>query len=95
MTAEPESTRTPVLDPRPEAPSGYLPGRWFSFKAALSGAVFTLRTQPNALIELFAILVVALAGWWLEISRIEWIILGFTIAVIFAVEAVNTAVWLT
>jgi diacylglycerol kinase len=92
MTTEPESTQTPVLDPLPETPAGYLPGRWFSFKAALSGAVFTLRTQPNARIELLAIPVVTLAGWWLEISRIESIILGLTIAGIFALEAVNTAV---
>lgn len=33
----------------------FLAGRWFSFRAALSGAVHTLSTQPNAWIELVAL----------------------------------------
>lgn len=78
--------------PPPSAPNGYLPGRWFSFKAALSGAAVTLRTQPNARIELLAIPVVGLAGWWLKITLVEWSLLGLTIAAVFALEAVNTAV---
>ena len=31
---------------------GFWRGRWFSFKAAIAGAVHTVRTQPNAWIEL-------------------------------------------
>ena len=95
MTPDARSSQPPAPDPaqpRPAPPAGYLPGRWFSFKAALSGAAHTLRTQPNTRIELLAIPVVALAGWWLEITRIEWAVLGLTIAGIFALEAVNTAV---
>ncbi len=77
---------------RPVAPEGYLNGRWFSFKAALAGAAYTLRTQPNTRIELLAIPVVALAGWWLGISRGEWAMLGLMIAMVLALEALNTAV---
>jgi len=51
-----------------------------------------LRTQPNAWIELAAGGVVALIGWWLAISLVEWALLGFTVALILALEAVNTAV---
>lgn len=71
---------------------GFWGGRWFSFRAALNGVVYVLRTQPNARIELAAAGVVALAGWWLAISLIEWALLGFTVALILALEAVNTAV---
>ena len=95
MTPEANVTQPPDQDAAqagPAPPVGYLPGRWFSFKAALSGAAYTLRTQPNARIELLAVPVVTLAGWRLQISRLEWAMLGLAIAVIFALEAVNTAV---
>ncbi len=71
---------------------GFLRGRWFSFKAALAGAAHTLRTQPNAWIELAAMGVVSVAGWCLEISGLEWAVLGLTMFLVLALEAVNTAV---
>ena len=70
----------------------FLPGRWLSLRAALSGASYTVRTQPNAWIELAALSVVAAAGWWMGISALEWGLLGLTVAVVLAMEAVNTAV---
>jgi diacylglycerol kinase len=76
--------------PRPQSPPGYIRGRWFSFRAALSGAAHTLRSQPNARIELVAIPVVALAAWLLHVTRVEWALLGLTIAGILALEAINT-----
>lgn len=70
----------------------FLAGRWFSFKAALSGVWHTLTTQPNAWIELTAVAVVTLIGWRLAITAIEWALLALTFGLILALEAVNTAV---
>jgi diacylglycerol kinase (ATP) len=56
----------------------------------MSGAAYTLRTQPNTRIELTAIPVVALAAWLLRVSHVEWALLGLTIASILALEAINT-----
>jgi diacylglycerol kinase (ATP) len=70
----------------------FLAGRWFSFKAALQGAWHTLLTQPNAWIELTAIAVVSVVGWWLQISPIEWALLALTFSLVLALEAVNTAI---
>lgn len=67
-------------------------GRWGSLRAALAGMVYTIRTQPNAWIELAALGVVCVAGWRLGISAPEWALLGLTVAVVLALEAVNTAV---
>jgi diacylglycerol kinase len=67
-------------------------GRWFSFRAALNGALHTLRTQPNAWIELAALVVVVVLGLWLRIAPLEWGMLGLTVFLILALEAVNTAV---
>lgn len=70
----------------------FLAGRWFSLKAALNGAWHTLVTQPNAWIELTAILVVTVTGWWLQLAPLEWALLALTFSLILALEAVNTAV---
>lgn len=71
---------------------GFWRGRWFSFRAALAGALHTLVNEPNAWIELAAIGVITVAGWWFRISTIEWAILGLTGFLILALEAINTAI---
>jgi diacylglycerol kinase (ATP) len=88
-----------ITDPRPTPqPLNYhtnisfLRGRMLSFAAACAGVVYTLRTQPNAWIEIAALGVVVFAGWWFGISALEWGMLGLMVAVIFALEAVNTAI---
>src|SRR5262249_12918131 len=66
--------------------------RLLSFLAALEGVAYTFRTQPNTWIELAALVVVVAAGLWFGISVLEWGLLGFTIAMIMALEAGNTAI---
>ena len=63
-------------------------GRVLSLRAALAGVAYTLRTQPNAWIELAALSAVGVAGWWFGISALEWGLLGLTVAVVLALEAV-------
>jgi diacylglycerol kinase (ATP) len=72
--------------------SGFWAGRWFSFKAALTGVWYTLCTQPNAWIELAAFALIVAAGWWFAIHPIEWAMLGLTAFLVLAMEAVNTAI---
>lgn len=66
--------------------------RWHSFLCAVNGAAYTLRTQRNTWIELAAALVVTLAGVWLRLQPVEWAVLGLTIFLVLALEAVNSAV---
>lgn len=61
-------------------------------RAALHGALFTLRTQANAWIELAALSVVVIAGIWLRVSPVEWAILSLVAGMVLALEAVNTAI---
>ena len=62
-----------------------------SFQAALSGLASMLRGEPNARIHFAVALAVILAGFWLEISRLEWCWLVAAIAAVLAAEALNTA----
>ena len=67
-------------------------GRVLSLSAAVQGVAYVIRTQPNVWIELAALTVVMVAGVWFQISPVEWAVLGLTVALILALEAVNTAV---
>ena len=62
-----------------------------SFKYAFEGIVHVFRTQPNARIHAAVTLVVIVLGVGLGISRIEWAVLVAMMAVVFAMEFVNTA----
>lgn len=62
-----------------------------SFRYAFQGLADLLRSQPNARIHLAMSIVVVLAGFYFNISRTEWVALVLCIALVFALEAVNTA----
>lgn len=71
---------------------GFWRGRWFSFSAALGGAAHVIRTQPNAWIEVTALIVVASAAFYFRVSALEWSVLLMCIFGVLALEAINTAV---
>lgn len=61
-----------------------------SFGHALWGLrVFV--SQPNARIHCVAACVVVALGWWLGVSRLEWVALTLAIALVMGAEALNTA----
>ena len=70
----------------------FLADRWFALRMALEGVTYVLRTQRSAWIEIIASLVCIMAGWWFNIARLEWALILLIICVIFALEAVNTAI---
>lgn len=62
-----------------------------SFGYAFEGVAYILRTQRNARIEIgIALSAVALAAW-LGMSAVEWAVLVITIALVMALEWVNTS----
>lgn len=66
--------------------------RWESFRCALAGVVYVLRTQRNAHIEMAATALVIAVGLWLQVTRLEWVLLATMIGLVFAAEMINTAV---
>lgn len=62
-----------------------------SFKYAFKGLFDLLKTQPNAQIHLLVTTLVVIAGFYFQVSGLEWAILVFTIGLVFAAEAFNTA----
>jgi diacylglycerol kinase len=69
----------------------YILNRWRSFGFAFKGLKTLVVTQPHARIHLVAIGVVALAGYFTRLSAVEWAVLVVCMALVLALEAVNTA----
>jgi diacylglycerol kinase len=63
-----------------------------SFAFAIAGVVHLFRTQRNARIHLMLGALACGLGFWLHISRAEWAVVVFTIALVIILEGVNTAI---
>ena len=63
-----------------------------SFYFAFLGLGYLFKTQRNARIELALGIIACGLGAWLKISRAEWAIIAFTIALVLILEGLNTAV---
>ena len=62
-----------------------------SFGYAFAGIGYIVRTQRNARIELAAGLVAVVLGLWLGLAPLEWALLALTIALVLALEWINTS----
>ncbi|MFT4733614.1 MAG: diacylglycerol kinase [Algoriphagus sp.] len=63
-----------------------------SFSFARKGFLHLLTSENNFQFHFLAALLVLVCGFWLELSRIEWIVLIVQIGLVFAAEAFNTAI---
>jgi diacylglycerol kinase len=63
-----------------------------SFKYAFNGLRILFREESNAWIHLCIAFCVLIAGFVLQISKGEWIVIIFCIGFVFALELVNTAI---
>ena len=62
-----------------------------SFGYAFAGIAYILRTQRNARIELGVGLAAIVLGSWLGLTSLEWAVLAITIALVLALEWINTS----
>ena len=61
-----------------------------SFGYAFSGLKEAMVNEPNIRIHLLITVIAIALGWWLRLSRTEWVILFFTIAFVLVLELINT-----
>ena len=62
-----------------------------SFKNALAGLGWAIRTQPNFRVHLVLSTIVILLGIYFSISQTEWAIIIFTIVLGLSAELINTS----
>ena len=73
-------------------PSSPLSRFFRSFYFAFAGLSFLFRTQRNARVHACLGAVACALALWLHVSRVEWAVLVFTIALVLILEGLNTAV---
>ena len=70
----------------------FIVSRWHSFRYALHGWGYVLRTQKNAWIHATVATLVFIVGFWLGLPPRDWAVLILTITMVFAAEFINTAI---
>ncbi len=63
-----------------------------SLRHACRGLAATVGTERNLQIELVLAGVALGTGWWLQLSRLEWMVLCLTIGVVLTAELCNSAI---
>ena len=63
-----------------------------SVKHAVAGIDYTVTHERNFIIEIFFAIAVCIASIYFKVSITEWIILLLTIAIVLALEVLNTAI---
>lgn len=70
----------------------FLVNRLKSVCYAFKGAVLLLKTEASIKIQFAIGVIMTIAGFYYKLSPIEWVIQILTIALIMAIEGVNTAI---
>ena len=89
--AEP-TEKKPEREGKGETPAFSFKVRMQSFQYALAGGRMLLASQHNAWIHALATVVVVIGALVVRISRLEWALIIFAISLVWAMEALNTAV---
>lgn len=63
-----------------------------SFGYALRGVFTLFKEESNAKIHLLLAVIAIAMGFWFHISAMEWIAVAIVIGLVFAMEAINTAI---
>ena len=65
---------------------------WKSFKHAVDGIVYAIENEHNILIMMLATIVVLIASFLLNVSKIELILVVMCICTVIACEMINSAI---
>ena len=71
---------------------GFVRGRIRSVKFAFQGAWLLLTTEHSIMVQSFVGVLMIIAGFYFEISAIEWMIQILAVTVVLAAEALNTGI---
>ena len=63
-----------------------------SFKYAFNGLKILISKEHNARIHLFFTIIVIMAGFYFNISKTEWLMIIFSIGLVFSLEIINSAI---
>ena len=71
---------------------GFIKGRLRSIRFALRGMFLLIKTEDSIKVQLFVAALVTGAGFYFEISAIEWMFQIIVIGLVLVAESLNTAI---
>lgn len=72
--------------------NGFVKGRIKSLKFALKGVWLLITTEHSIMVQMSIAAVMTFIGWWLDISKTEWLFQILAIGLVLVAESLNTAV---
>tara|TARA_B110001450_G_scaffold235073_1_gene239497 strand:- start:2636 stop:3013 length:378 start_codon:yes stop_codon:yes gene_type:complete len=72
--------------------NSFIIGRINGAKYALKGALILLRTEASIQVQFTIAILLTIAGYYFNISSIEWIFQVMSIGLILSIEGLNTAI---
>ena len=75
-----------------EKGNNYFKSRFISFRNAFIGLFFTLKSQANFKIQLFAGGLAIILGVILKISPLEWCLIILSVGLVLGMETLNTSI---
>ena len=72
--------------------SSFIKGRIRGCGYAFKGALLLLKTEPSIQVQSVITVVITVAGFYLDITKTEWMIQIFAIGLVMSVEGINTAI---
>jgi len=71
---------------------GFVRNRLRSFKFAFKGAWSLIHKEPSVQVQTGIAIIVTAAGFYFEITRMEWIVQVLAMGLVLAAEGLNTAI---
>ena len=72
--------------------NGFLKGRIKSLKFAFKGVWLLITTEHSIMVQLGIAILVTFVGWWMDISKTEWILQILAIGLVLVAESLNTCI---
>jgi len=73
-------------------PVKFITGRIKGVLYSLKGGIELLRTEPSIQVQAGVAILITIAGFYFEISRMEWIAQTLCIGLVMGIEGINTAI---
>ena len=72
--------------------NGFVKGRIKSLKFAVKGVWLLITTEHSIMVQMAIAILITFIGWWLDITKTEWIFQILAIGLILVAESLNTCI---
>lgn len=72
--------------------NGFVKGRIKSLKFAFKGIWLLISTEHSIMVQMTIAVLMTIIGWWLDISKIEWMFQILAIGLVLVAESLNTCI---